>query len=123
MIECMVTQSRFEPYSPDTTAEMLGMDREIIVELANEYLSYADEELDKLQIAIQDNDYEGIAFSSHKIKGVTANLGMVYVSKMASHINTHAEQTIKIDYNLYYTTLERLLNIANNQLQTQVKIK
>jgi len=123
MIECLLTQSRFEPYSPETTARMLGIDRDSVVDIANEYLSYVDEELDELQIAIKDDDYKRIAFASHKIKGVTANLGMVYASKMASHINTHAEQTIKVDYNLYYATLERLLNIANNQLQTQVKTK
>ena len=123
MIECMVTQSKFNPYNPDTAAEMMGMDREIIIELAREYLGYVTEELDNLQIAIENSNYKDIAFSSHKIKGVAANLGMVHVSKMASHINSNAVKMVKIDYNLYYSSLEKLLNIANSQLQKQSKSK
>jgi len=121
MIECMETQSIFKPYCPDSTAEMLGMDKDSVVSIANEYLSCIDEDLDELQRAIQENDYERIAFASHKIKGVAANLGMEHVSSMASHINTHAKKTIEIDYNLYYTTLERVIKITNNQLQTKTR--
>jgi len=117
----MITQSKFRPYSPEATAEMLGMDRDSVISIANEYLSYVDEELSELEIAIKNGDYERIEFSSHKIKGVTANLGMEYVSKMAAHINSHAKKAVGIDYNSHYTTLTQLVDIASSQLKAYLE--
>lgn len=61
-------------YSIDKVAEMIGLDRETMLMLLDEFISVMDEEVVNLENAVNSGDSEMITHYAHKMKGASANM-------------------------------------------------
>ncbi|MCQ2754999.1 MAG: Hpt domain-containing protein, partial [bacterium] len=64
----------------------LGLDKEIIDQLLEEFFEQTKTDLDKLGVAIEKSDFEQVDQIAHSIKGASANLCLDKISELAKEL-------------------------------------
>lgn len=79
-------------------AQSLDFDVEDVQMLLEVFFQSAQDNLNQLQIALKQDDYETLALASHSIKGSAANLELDEISSVALEIEKAAKAKQSIDY-------------------------
>jgi len=86
-------------YSLEDASQNMGLDSAIVKTIVSNFCNSIDKDLESLEDAITQKDFEQIENSSHKIKGAALNLRMEQVAKFAQNIEESSkekkEQNIK----------------------------
>lgn len=90
-------------------AQKLEFDVEDMGMLLEVFFQSANESLEKLYVAIEQNDLENIAFFAHAIKGSAANLTLEDISKKALFIEKSAKAKESIEYKEYVDELQGMI--------------
>lgn len=93
--------------------ESLGLDRDEIMSLLEDFVLDAAAELVPMKEAIASKNFEAIFELSHKIKGAAANLRLESVRKVACDIEENAKNRADIEYMELLHSLEREIVAIN----------
>ncbi len=91
-------------------ADELDFDLEDVEMLLEVFTESANESLESLKTAIDDNNFEGIFHAAHAIKGSSANLTLMDISNIAKEIELEARADNSINYLEKYNNLKVLLD-------------
>lgn len=90
-------------------ADELDFDVEDVEMIMNHFIEDSKSNLKQLKIAVESNDIEQIAHSSHAIKGSASNILLNDITSAAKEIEDSAHEGNSINYMEKYIKLEKLL--------------
>ena len=90
-------------------ADELDFDVEDVEMIMNHFIEDSKSNLKQLKIAVESNDIEQIAQSSHAIKGSASNILLKDITSAAKDIEDNAREGNSTDYMEKYIKLEKLL--------------
>ncbi len=91
-------------------ADTLDFDLEDIEMLMEVFIETTTQELQNIQIACDENNFEVISQIAHSIKGSAANLTLMEISNLAKDIEYSAKEEMDINYQDKINTLKNLVN-------------
>jgi HPt (histidine-containing phosphotransfer) domain-containing protein len=91
-------------------ANELEFEIEDVKMLIGVFLDSAKENLEKIESAIEQNDYETIFKSAHSIKGSSANFTLDDISQLAKEMEVNARNQQEIDYHEMYCELKKMID-------------
>lgn len=77
-------------YNIEEVASTIGLDKDTMLMLLDEFISVMDEEAVNLRDSVEEDDHEKITHYAHKIKGAAANM-------MAEDIRSYTSELQKAD--------------------------
>lgn len=89
----------------------LDFDLEDVEMLMDVFLETANENLNKMEIAIENNNLDDIYKSAHSIKGSSGTLTLNNIYEISAFIEDSARSSIKIDYKSKFIELKNLINL------------
>jgi len=90
-------------------ADELEFDLEDVEMLIEVFIDSAEESLETLSEAIENNDYDNIFKSAHAIKGSAANLTLFEISELAKTLESEARESNGFDYKSTFNQLNLLI--------------
>ncbi|MEA3513666.1 MAG: Hpt domain-containing protein [Campylobacterota bacterium] len=91
-------------------ADELDFDFEDVEMLMEVYLDSTLENIDKLEKAIESNDFESIYQLGHSLKGSSSNLLFKDIASVAKDIEENGKNKIAIDYKEKFNLLKTLVS-------------
>jgi len=79
-------------FDKSETIKNLNLSENVIDMLINQFFSTFDEDLEKLNVAIKDKDFDAIEKQAHYIKGSSSNLAMYDISNILVEVETKARE-------------------------------
>ena len=101
--------------------ELFDLMEEQSITLVNSYLINSQPLVDKIQVAIDEMDFESLVLSSHSLKSSSANVGAMAVSSMAKRIEHKAREGISKGLEQEGQALWRSYQKTVDQLTAQCK--
>ena len=89
----------------------LGFGEEDLIMLFSVFIKSSKDNLEKLRIAIETDDYNTMYICSHSLKGSSGNLMLDEVYALTRELESASKDEKKIDYTSYY---DKLMVIFNN---------
>ena len=86
-------------YDIDATCRMLGLKKETVIMIIDEFLASGPGHIDAITDAVRGNDFSKIIQTAHKLKGAAKNLRFEKIASIASEIEIRSKQKHVIDYN------------------------
>ena len=91
--------------SKQSLTDKFGFDDDDAVMLFSVFLKSAKENLGKLDIAIQNNDYHAIYMCAHNLKGSSGNMLVDEVYEISKKIEEASRNKIEIDYTCLFNEM------------------
>lgn len=89
----------------------LGFDEEDLIMLFEVFIKSSKDNIEKLRVAIESNDYNTIYICAHSLKGSSGNMMLDEVYDITKELESASKDKIIIEYKSYY---EKLHNIFQN---------
>ncbi len=93
--------------------DKLGFDEEDLIILFSVFLKSSKENLEKLRIAIDANDFHTIYICSHSLKGSSGNLMIDEVYSLTKDIESASKDAKIFNYKSYYDKLVTIFDKLN----------
>lgn len=90
-------------------AEELDFDLEDVEMLMNLFLETSNENLNKMEIAIENNNLDDIYRLAHSIKGSAGTITLNNIYELSAFIENNARNSIQIDYKSKFIELKNLI--------------
>ena len=102
-------------YTLEETSELSGLPVVVMKKIVDSFIETIDEDLEQLQFAIKDNDFNKIADYAHKIKGAALNLRMDTVSEITTNMESQANKKennfLKSDFEVLVEEISLIKNL------------
>ena len=105
--------------------EMFYLPDEMFFELNDAFFEIASQQIDFLRSALLQKDFEQLILHSHTLKGSSASLRHLSISRTASEIENHAKEKDAFDYaTSIFTLSEEITNLRSLYMHWKpVKLK
>jgi len=94
--------------SKQSLIDKFGFDEDDIVMLFSVFLKSAKDNLDKLDTAIQNNDYDAIYMSAHNLKGSSGNMLLNEAYELSKEIEEASRNKKEIDYQSLFEKMNEI---------------
>ena len=96
--------------SKQALMDKLGFNEEDLIMLFSVFIKSSKDNLEKLRIAIETDDYNTMYICSHSLKGSSGNLMLDDVYALSRELESASKDELKIDYKPYYDKLTVIFN-------------
>ena len=100
-------------------ASSIGIDRETVIELLGIYSCEMSEEMQQVILFLRTQDWSSLQRAMHNIKGVSANLYLEDMSKVAEELDIKLKQS---DYEGIENSIHNLLDTFDETLKSIHKV-
>ncbi len=94
--------------SKQVLIDKFGFDEEDIIMLFSVFQKSAKDNLFKLDIAIQENDFNSIYMSAHNLKGSSGNMCLDEVYEISKKIEEASRKKIEMDYRQMFIEIDHI---------------
>jgi HPt (histidine-containing phosphotransfer) domain-containing protein len=101
----------------DILAKELEFDREDLVMLLEMYIEGALNSIESIRESLECNDMQTIHKEAHSIKGSSANLKLVDISKLAMLMEEAAKNGLELDYDHILNKIESELKAIEKEME------
>ncbi len=95
----------------DALAEKMGYDKEDIEMMLGMFVNKVDDQLNTIEKAIKEQDYNMIYATSHAIRGSAANIGLDEIREIVNTLESAAKNQQEIAYEQHFNELRGLVEI------------
>ncbi len=105
-----------ESYHLGIVVQEMGLDEVIVKKIVTNFCNTIDKDLDELEKAVKENNFEQIKIYAHKIKGAALNLRMHSVSKYAQNMEKMAIDNENTTMDKNFTSLKKAIKAVQESI-------